>query len=159
MYNICIYIQIILHIFIHTIYTYTYICINIYIYIYMGGTKLRVLVGRQVRGSKRENLASLDVLSASNVDFRVRWSILIQIAMTHSNYVACPICHVCLYRINTHDQAPQDWEIESPGKIRPSDQPKTKEVQQQDGWKTGRDGCQVARTEDPRLGEDVTPPF
>ena len=38
----------------------------------MGGTKLRVLVGRQVRGSKRENLASLDVLSASNVDFRVR---------------------------------------------------------------------------------------
>ena len=62
MYNICIYIQIILHIFIHTDYTY----------IYMGGTKLRVLVGRQVRGSKRENLASLDVLSASNVDFRVR---------------------------------------------------------------------------------------
>ena len=144
------------HIYTYNLYIYIYMYKYIYIWV---APNWGVLVGRQVRGSKRENLASLDVLSASNVDFRVRWSILIQIAMTHSNYVACPICHVCLYRINTHDQAPQDWEIESPGKIRPSDQPKTKEVQQQDGWKTGRDGCQVARTEDPRLGEDVTPPF
>ena len=146
------------HIYTYNLYIYIYMYKYIYIYIWVA-PNWGSWWGRQVRGSKRENLASLDVLSASNVDFRVRWSILIQIAMTHSNYVACPICHVCLYRINTHDQAPQDWEIESPGKIRPSDQPKTKEVQQQDGWKTGRDGCQVARTEDPRLGEDVTPPF